>query len=386
MNPLKAIFILENETPFSPAAGNIPAALVDVLGMSTVQRTLKTFSDMGITEMVLVAEKHLAGSKLLKEEAAKAKIVGADSSLIFRTAEQQFEEMAENTAHIFIVRLNAYFELDWEKLIQHHTALCNKITRVVNGDQDDPRYLDVCLANATRRNDAAFMLRSGMQKSRTDCKPYVVEQGGVEYVNPLRHEADLRALASDALNNFCRVQPVGKQARPGIWMHPTAQVDKQARLVAPVYVGRGTKICPGAVITRSSSVEHHTVVGNKTVVENATLLPYTNLGPGLDVSHSVVGERHIFNLQRNVCTPIQDPRLVSQAPASAGSRAATGVAKLFSRISGLVWRGAKEQAPEQTAASPISYKKVFNNSAKNQPVEMPKVSPGLAVMRRYGNQ
>jgi NDP-sugar pyrophosphorylase family protein len=384
MNPVKAIFILENETEFSPTTGNVPASLVDVLGASVVQRTLKSFSDIGITDIVLVAEKSIAGSRLLKEEASKAKIVAAESSLIFRTAEQQFEELAENTAHIFIVRLNAYYELDWEKMIQHHTALCNKVTRVVNGDQDDPRYLDVCLAAASRRNDAAFLLRSGMQKSRTDCAPYVVEQGGVEYINMLRHEADLRALATDALHNFCRLQPVAKQVRPGIWIHPEAQVDKHARLVAPIFVGRGAKVCPGAVITRGTSLEHHTVVGNKTVVENGTILPYSNLGPGLDVSHSIVGERHIFNLQRNVCTPIQDPRLVSQAPATAGSRAATGVAKLFSRISGLVWKSSKENVTEQSPSA-ISYKQVFD-PAQNQPVEMPKVSPGLAAMRRYGNQ
>jgi NDP-sugar pyrophosphorylase family protein len=224
-----------------------------------------------------------------------------------------------------------------------------------------------------------------MKQSRTECVPYAAGINGDEYVNFLQHEADLRKLASDALHRNCKMQAAGTEIKPGIWTGRDAQIDKRARLVAPVYVGSRARIGPGAVITRGSSIERHAVIGNKTVVENATILPKTNLGPGLDVSHSVVGERHIFHLQRNVCTPIQDPKLVSQNSANAGLRAASGVAKSFIRIPGQIWRGVQGNAPAPEAESSVSYKEVFD-SAETQPVEMPKVSGELAVVRRYGNQ
>jgi carbonic anhydrase/acetyltransferase-like protein (isoleucine patch superfamily) len=255
------------------------------------------------------------------------------------------------------------------------------LTQVVAGDQ----FVDLCLVNSSRRNDAAFLLRSGMKQSRTECTPYFVGDSEGEYVNLLRHEADLRQLASDALHHNCQMAPAGTEIRPGIWAATDSQIDKRARLVAPIFIGSRARICPGAVITRGSSIERHTVIGNKTVVENGTVLPYTNLGPGLDVSHSLVGERHICNLQRNVCTPIKDPRLVSQVPASAGVRTLFSMAKSFARIPGRIWRGLEGKAPEPAAESTVSYKQVFD-SAKTKPVEMPKVSAGLAVARRYGNQ
>lgn len=383
MNLLKAILVLENESQFSKTSGNAPSVLVDVLGKSVLQRTVEGFTEAGIVEVVIVAENRLADSRLLKEQAGTAKIVSSDATLLWRTAEQQFEELSESAANLFIVHMNAYYELDWNRVLQHHMQNCNKVTRILNGDQDDPRYLDVCVASASRRNDAAFFLRSGMQKSRTDCLPYILSAAVGDYVNLLRHEADLRQLTSAALHNSCRMKPAGKEVKPGVWLHPEAQVEKRARLVAPIYVGRCAKVCSGAVVTRGTSLEHHTVVGNKTVVENATILPYTNLGPGLDVSHSVVGERHIFHLQRNVCTPIQDPKLVSQVPASAGSRAVASMAKLLRIIPGLVRRG-QEQKPEPAAESAISYKQIFNPAT--QQVEVGKTQSGFAVMRRYGNQ
>jgi NDP-sugar pyrophosphorylase family protein len=381
MNFVKAIVLLESGEPFSQTTGDTPIFLIDVLGKSILQRTMENFATLGFGEVLVVAEKELAASRLLKDRIAGARVVAAEPSQIWRTAEQQFELLAEDSTHILIVRLNAYLELNWEDLLQHHRSHGNKATRVIA----DGEFVDVCLVNSSRRNDAAYLLRNGMKQSRTDCTPYEVSTSGGEYVNLLRHEADLRRLASDALHHNCQLAPAGTEIRPGIWAAKDSQIDKRARLVAPIFIGSRARICPGAVITRGSSIERHTVIGNKTVVENGTVLPYTNLGPGLDVSHSLVGERHVFNLQRNVCTPIQDPRLVSRVPVSAGVRTLFSVAKLLIRTPGQIWRGIRGTTPEPAAESSVSYKEVFD-SAKTQPMEMPKVSAGLAVARRYGNQ
>lgn len=384
MNFVKAIVLLEDQ-PFSKTTGDTPVYLVDVLGKSVLQRTVENFAKLGFGEVVLVAEKTLAGSRLLRERSAGARIESAEPAQLWRTAEQLFEQVAEDATHILIVRLNAYLELNWEELLQHHRTHANKVTRVATDAGTEQNFLDVCLVNSSRRNDAAFFLRSEMKQSRTTCAPYVVGRMEAEYVNLLQHEADLRKLASDALHRNCNMQPAGTELRPGIWAATDSQIDKRARLVAPVFIGSRARICPGAVVTRGSSIERHTVIGNKTVVENGTVLPYTNLGPGLDVSHSLVGERHVFNLQRNVCTPIQDPKLVGRIPASAGIRTLFSMAKLFIHIPGRIWRGVQGAAPVPAAESTVSYKQVFE-SAKPQPVEVTKVSSELVVARRYGNQ
>lgn len=384
MKFVKAILLLESGKTFSRTTGETPAVLVDVLGKNTVVRTLENLSRLGLGDVAVVAEKDLADSRLVRESVAGVNMVAAPEGQLWRAAEQQFESAAEDSTHILIVRLNAYAELDFEELLEHHRSHANKVTRVFHGSPENLRPLDIFLVNSSRRNDAAFLLRSEMENSRTGT-PFLATAEKNEYVNFLQHEADLRQLASDALHRICKMQPAGTELRPGIWAATDSRIDKRARLVAPVFIGSRAHICPGAVITRGSSIERHSVVGNKTVVENGTILPYTNLGPGLDVSHSLVGSRHIFNLQRNVCTPIQDPRLLSQVPASAGARTVFSMAKLFIRIPGQIWRGTQTSVPAPAAESTVSYKEVFD-SAPNPQVEMPKAPSGLAVMRRYGNQ
>jgi len=382
MKFVKAILLLESGKTFSKTTGDTPAVLVDVLGKNTLSRTVENLSRLGLGEVVVVAEKSLADSRLLRESAGGSALVTAPEDQLWRAAEQQFESAAEDSTHILIVRLNAYAELNYEQLLEHHRTHGNKVTRAFAGASEDAKPLDIFLVNSSRRNDAAFLLRSEMENARTGT-PY--NAGSEEYVNFLEHEADLRNLASDALHRICKMQPAATELRPGIWAAKDSHIDKRARLVAPVFIGSRARICPGAVITRGSSIERHSVVGNKTVVENGTILPYTNLGPGLDVSHSLVGSRHIFNLQRNVCTPIQDPRLLGLVPATAGARTLFSMAKLLIRIPGQIWRGKGAAAPAPVAESTVSYKEVFT-SANNPQVEMPKAPPALAAMRRYGNQ
>jgi len=379
MNFVKAIFLLEWQESFSKTTGDIPKFLIEVLGKTTLERMVENLRAAGFGDVVLVADRELAYSRLARSHAAGATIVDAPASQLWRIAEQQFEELGDDATHLVIAKLDAYVELNWDDLLEHHRKHGNKITRIEYRGES----LNLCLANSSRRKDAANLLRNGTH-SEADGVPYIAGKNGDEYVNFLRHEADLRKLASDALHHNCKMQPAGTEIRPGIWAAKDSRIEKGARLVAPIFIGSRACVCPGAVITRGSSIERHAVIGNKTVVENGTVLPYTNLGPGLDVSHSLVGERHIFNLQRNVCTPIQDPRLVSQISASAGMRTASSLAKLLLHIPGQIWRGTRSKAPVPAAESTVSYKEVFD-SAKTQSIEMPKVS-GMAVVRRYGNQ
>ncbi|MCU1285215.1 MAG: putative mannose-phosphate guanyltransferase [Acidobacteriales bacterium] len=383
MNSVRAILLLESNTAMSGVIVPVPAVLMDVLGRSTLQRTIDSLSHSGVTDITVLAESNSASPAVRNLTVEKANIVRTEAASLWRTAESLFETQAEAAANVFLIRINAYMELNWNAIVQHHERHLNRVTRVWHGTEPQP--LDVFLVSSSRRNDAAFLLRGGLRASRTDCKPYEVGQNNEdEYINLLEHEFDIRRLASDALHCTCNLRPEGKEIRPGIWVAAGARIDKKARLVAPAYVGRRARICPGAVITRGSAVEHHAVVGHGTVIENATVLPYSELGPGLEVSHAIVGNKHLFHLQKNLCIAISDSRLVGVVSDKAGLRVLGSTASLLSFIPRQVWRGLTGHVPESEPAvnSTIDYVKSFNPPEK----ESAQMSAGLAVMRRYGNQ
>ena len=57
-------------------------------------------------------------------------------------------------------------------------------------------------------------------------------------------------------------------------------------------------------------MEHHAEVDCGTVVEDSTVLPFTYIGAGLDVVHSVSGFHHLTDLPRNTEVEIKDGKLL----------------------------------------------------------------------------
>ena len=105
-------------------------------------------------------------------------------------------------------------------------------------------------------------------------------------------------------------------------------IHRDARIVAPAYLGAYARVRALAVITRGSVVERNSEIDCGTVVENSTVLPFSRIGAGLDVSFSVVGFRHIFHLQREVAVEIADERLLDMASTSVTVRALTDMVNL----------------------------------------------------------
>jgi len=108
----------------------------------------------------------------------------------------------------------------------------------------------------------------------------------------------------------------GQEVRPGIWIDEARSGSQSARLVAPLYLGYSTKIGPSAVITRFSNLERRSQVGAGTVVENATILPHTVLGSGLEVSGGSGGRKQVRGSGSNIALQIEDPRLIRDATPS----------------------------------------------------------------------
>src|SRR5256885_813574 len=160
--------------------------------------------------------------------------------------------------------------------------------------------LQIFCISASRRNDAASLFRTQLTRCRTEC-PLLEHEG---YFNPLADARDLRQFAIDVLIRQTQTCPAGAEAKPGVWIAPGALIEKGARILAPAFVGSFARVRSGAVITRCSSVERHAVVDCGTVIENSTVLPFSYVGAGLDLAHSVAGMGRIVNLHRDVTVEI----------------------------------------------------------------------------------
>src|SRR5205807_6956642 len=149
---------------------------------------------------------------------------------------------------------------------------------------------------------AGDLISAITSEGNQDCASYLVS----EYMVRLKDVRAVRRLTVDAFNNHCALRPSGKEIRPGVWVEENADVDKRARIVAPAYIGRGSKLCEDTVVTRCSSVESHCHIDYGTVIEDSTILADSYVGIWLDVAHAVVSGSQLFNLGHNVALNISD--------------------------------------------------------------------------------
>jgi hypothetical protein len=158
-------------------------------------------------------------------------------------------------------------------------------------------------------------------------------------------------------------------------------------------VGSLARIRSGAVITRCSSVERHAEVDCGTVIENSTVLPFSYVGAGLDLAHSIAGMGCIVNLHRDVTVTIVDPKLVASMSVASGKRLIATAADALTylprlALQGMFARGKATPSDLQTTlrkTSPaLGTAAGFETSACD--TEASHKFPNMVVARRYGHQ
>jgi hypothetical protein len=309
-----------HRTGLPETLGGKPIACLDILGKSLLSRTIALLEGAGVGHISVIAERSICDRAVWfpTKPVEIALVDRADE--VWPRVERKIEEDADDGVEtVLVARLGAYVEFELADVLQFHSDCGQLITRV--WDKRGPLDCWIVGARAARK-PGSMAWGSARARAWRSAVPYF--PGG--YVNPLSDVSDLRRLVVDAFLGRCGVRPSGTEARPGIWIDEGARVDRGARIVAPAYIGRSTRIRAAAVITRFSNVEHDCRVECGTVVEDACILPYTYLGQWLDVAHSVVDGGTFINLQRNVAVEIVDPALISTSlpfPAALG-----GVAEL----------------------------------------------------------
>jgi carbonic anhydrase/acetyltransferase-like protein (isoleucine patch superfamily) len=365
----RALLVIEETSPFL-------VAQVDVLGASLVERTAQALLTAGVAEVCVVGPKD---AEMAETAPSRIRYVKTTPSELWNRARSAFDGIAASDA-VLLLRMSSYCEIVWSRLLAQHYRGEERVTRAW-ATASEP--LDVFVADPRYRKDIDYLFNSELRHTRMPAGRYQVDES--EYVHLLQTPADLREIAADALHLRCRMRPVGREVRPGVWMAERSRVDEAVRLVAPVYIGKYARVRTGAVITRGSAVERHCSVDCGSVIEEASLLPYTTVGAGLDVVKSVVGLRHVADLKRDVVVEIQDPTLVNEVAHSAGVRVLAKAAGLITYLPLHFWKGVTggDAIPELTNNEVCED---FSSTVFKENVPAPRALRPELVMERYGNQ
>ena len=363
-----------------------PLATLDVAGKSTLQRMVERLQQYGISAVSAVVEATAPTGVRNFGLPADVSCVSAAPDRFWKMAESAFNDMAQSGAELVVlIRLGAYAEVDFEKLVQFHLDRKERVTRMAS----DSQMLEIFCISASRRNDAASLFRTQLAHCRSEC-PLLQHEG---YLNPLATARDLRQFAIDILTRQTQTCPAGKEIKPGVWTAPGAMIEKGARILAPAFVGSLARIRSGAVITRCSSVERHAEVDCGTVIENSTVLPFSYVGAGLDLAHSIAGMGRIVNLHRDVTVTIFDPKLIASMSAASGKRFMTSAAEALTYLPKLAFQGmfaanktekVDLQSTLRKTAPALGTAAGFETSACD--TEASHKFPNMVVARRYGHQ
>lgn len=362
-----------DEAPLSFASPPLP--LMDVAGRSPLLRIVKRMESFGISPVTAVIEESLPSFHRPRLLPPEIECRAAAPERFWRAAENAFNDLAQSGAElVLLVRMGGYAEIDFEKLIQFHLERRGRVSRA----EHETGILDVFCLSAFRRNDAASLLRSGLNRCRSECDSFL-DQG---YHNGLSDARDLRQLAIDVLTLKTESRPAGKEIRPGVWLGSSVRLEKHSRILAPAFIGASTTVRDAAVITRCSAIEHHAHIDCGTVVENCTVLPYTSIGAGLDLAHSVAGMGRIVNLRRGIAVEVVDPHLLCEVSEHITERLAGAAAEWPRRI----WRGLFGEAGQGESSTQPALDSRSKIRPESAPEHSGELATNLAIARRYGDQ
>jgi hypothetical protein len=373
----------EEDLPFL-ASG--PPGVVQVAGKTPLERMAERLQQFGVWPVAAVLETALPQTVIMNGSPTGSNWIRATPDRFWRTAENVFNDMAQSGAELVVlIRLGAYAEIDFERLLQFHLDCGSRVSQVSHQGQN----LEVFCVSASRRNDAASLFRSRLTRCRSECP--LMEADG--YMNHLADAYDLRQFAVDILTRRTQTCPAGNEIKPGVWAVRPAMIERGARVLAPAFVGAYARIRTGAVITRCSSIEHHAQVDCGSVVENSSVLPYCYVGAGLDLAHSVAGMRQVANLRRGVTVEVPDPKLIDLISATSGRNFLSSAAEFLTYLPRVAWQGVvsggRQPQPDLNAALRKTSPALGNASGYETPAcdtEAAHKFPNMVVARSNGNQ
>jgi len=361
--------------------GEIPLALLDVLGRSVLMRTLDRLRAAGVGEIAVISDTDPLPPH---PSATGCKFSVASPEDFWAEALQQFRRLGRNSECILVLRLGAWAELDYAAMVNEHRRSGSSVMRAYSPREE---ALDMFVVSSGSQSEAAALLRGELREQPMAAVPHKT----CGYVNLLSAPASLRTLTLDAFVGESEIRPCGRELRPGVWIGDGARVHRDARILAPTFIGSCCTVRRAAVVTRGSSLEHHSEIDCATVIDNSSVMPYTRVGAGLDVECSVVGFQFVHSTQRQVTVEIEDPRLIGATTTQFSARTLTAAGWLLGLLPNVLWKFLFEPAPEAVLGSASkafgpSPPVIGEPSLAPASVESQTESYREMAARRYGNE
>ncbi len=372
--------ILVGGRPETERFGDIPLALLDVLGRSVLMRTLDRLRAAGVSEITVLSDTE----PLPPRPNSVACTFGvAAAECFWGEAFQQFRKLSHQSECVLVLRLGAWAEVDFAAMVNQHRRLGGALTRACSWRGE---ALDVFVISSSGQAEAAALLRGELRDERIACP--VHETDG--YVNLLTGPASLRTLTLDAFAGDAGIHPCGRELRPGVWAGNRARIHRGARVVAPAFIGAFSTVRRAAVVSRGSSLEHHSEVDCATVIDNSSVMPYTRVGAGLEVEHSVVGFQQVHSIQRQATVEIEDPHFIGATTTHLSVRMLMVISGLLTFLPNALWKLLSQSSPEPILGS-ASETRSTSTPALGDPSLAPVESQtnayrDIAATRRYGNE
>ena len=325
----------DSNVPF----GSRNLTLVDLLGDSLLNRVIARLQKYGIEPVTVISDIDLAHTPELHWNGRATLRYSPPSTLPAWLQSVLNNFSKQDVKAVVSMQLSAYAEVDYFDLLRFHREHGKAVTSV--HDAEGP--LQISVFNLKQLMQGVELLCDSWNGSSWDRNRSLGRRYSFDgYVNRLETPYDFRRLAKDALYKRCELQPAGREMRPGLWLGEWARIDRRARVLSPAYIGSRSKIRAAALITRGSCVEHHCDVDCGSVIDDAHLLPFSYLGPGLEVRQAFLDGGRLLHLAHNLELQIRDPRLVGRL----------GFPNPLLRLKERVWKrivsGASEGLPAPT--------------------------------------
>lgn len=133
------------------------------------------------------------------------------------------------------------------------------------------------------------------------------------YWNDIGHignywDANISALEKRAPIHDCPLEEI----RPGVFVHPTAQIDESARLEPPCAVGANTVVEANSCIRSGTIIGDNCFIGNGATVEGSILWSNVTVTPATVLRDCIVTDGCIVHAPATDATPIQKAIIVAR--------------------------------------------------------------------------
>lgn len=359
--------------------GEIPFALLDVLGRSILLRTIDRLRNAGVGEVTVLSDT----DPLPPRPAGNlCKFNVAEPENFWNEALRQVRRLARESECVLVMRLGCWAEVDYAAMVGQHRRFGSELTQACSAVAGP---LEVFVIASNNLSEAAALLRGELCDERIEPALYDT----LCYVNRMSDPAEMRKLILDSFAGVTAIRPYGEQLRPGVWVGRHARIHRDARLLAPAFVGAFCNVHSGAVVTRGSALEHHAELDCAAVVDNSSLLPYTRVAAGLDVEQSVVGFHQVHSLQHKFTVEVEDTHLIGSTQGHVSMCARRTIHWLLALLPNALWRlifEARSQEARSTSETLGSSAPVLGDSSLTPVESQTKSYREMVAARRYGDE